>query len=119
LGGGCFAQRRRGGASVDFGGPVSDDYGVSVWRAYEKFWLDLRTERPRLSLLANGLVLALVFAAVGLVTATRWTSVVFIWALCNVGLIASQWWRGARRSREARAVDPEVFWADNLRLGSL
>ena len=76
---------------------------MSMRRAYRKFWLELWTERPSLWLLANGLCSGLLFAVVGLMSSTRWTNVLFIWACCNVGAVAIEWRRGAHRTNGERA----------------
>jgi hypothetical protein len=88
---------------VDFGDPVSDDSGVPVWRAYRKFWLDLRMERPSSWLLAYGLYSGLLFAVIGLVSSTHWTNVLFIWACSTGGAVAFHWWRGLHRPRDEHA----------------
>ena len=89
--------------SVDFGCPVSDDCGVSLWRSYRKFWLDLRLKRPSLWLVDHGLCSGLLFAVTGLVSSTHWTNVLFIWAFTNVGAVAFQLWHGTHRPRGEHA----------------
>jgi hypothetical protein len=96
-------QRSAVTLAIEFGDPVSHDRRMSTWRTYRRLWHELRVKRPSLWLLEYGLCSGVVFAVVGLMTSTHWTNVLFIWACCNVGAIAFQWWRGGPRPRGERA----------------
>jgi hypothetical protein len=44
-----------------------------VWPRHREFWLQMWLKRPALWVLSQGLIFAVVFAAIGLATSTPWT----------------------------------------------